>query len=246
MHPQQGATASDPETLAPRLYRGRPSPGQAVKAADEAELVFAIRAGDEQACALLVKRYGGALLAAARRILRNEEDARDAVQGAFLAAFKSIERFQGDSSLGTWLHRIAINAALMQLRQRRSRPETAIEELLPGFLEDGHHARHPEMWEDSADVLLERREVRELVRRAIDRLPEDYRTILLLRDIEELNTEETARLLGISQSLVKVRLHRARQALRTLLAERLESPAAAASPRFGPPIVSRPASFALG
>lgn len=191
---------------------------------EEAALVAGIRRGDERACALLVQRYGAPLLAAARRILRNEEDARDAVQEAFLSAFKAIERFQGGSSLGTWLHRIAINAALMQLRRLRSRPEGAIEELLPVFLEDGHHARHPEMWEDNAEVLLSRREVREQVRACIGRLPESYRTVLVLRDVEELETEEAARLLGVSTNLVKVRLHRARQALRTLLAERLEAP----------------------
>ena len=219
---QQARPARDQGTAASPWPGATLLPSRVIGDTGESELVAGLRARDELAFALLVKRHGGALLAAARRVLRNEEDARDAVQEAFLSALKAIERFQGGSSLSTWLHRIAINAALMQLRRRRSRPEAAIDELLPEFLEDGHHAQHPEPWEDSAEVLLARSEVRRHVRHCIERLPESYRTVLVLRDIEELDTEEAARLLGISANLVKVRLHRARQALRTLLAGVLE------------------------
>ena len=160
------------------------------------------------------------MLAATRRLLRNEEDARDAVQEAFVSAFKSLAGFQGGAMLSTWLHRIAVNAALMKLRTRRRRPEESIEALLPKFRWHGHHLRHPPEWAAPADQLLERRENREFVRDRIDALPESYRTVLLLRDIEELETAEVATLLGITENLVKVRLHRARQALRTLLEPR--------------------------
>ena len=90
------------------------------------------------------------------------------------------------------------------------------------FLEDGHHTRHPHEWRDDAFDLLARREERDFVRASIDQLPESYRTVLLLRDIEELETAEVARVLGVSENLVKVRLHRARQALRALLEPRFE------------------------
>jgi len=157
------------------------------------------------------------MLAVARRMLRNDEEARDAVQEAFLLAFRGLPRFAGQSRLGTWLHRITVNAALMKLRSRRAHPEESIEPLLPSFLEDGHATRSYRDWPESAQQLLERSEVRTLVRSSIDRLPPTYRTALLLRDIEELDTGEVAELLGISANAVKIRLHRARQALRELL-----------------------------
>jgi RNA polymerase sigma-70 factor, ECF subfamily len=179
-------------------------------------LLDALRAQDPTAPERLVREQTPRMLAVARRLLRNEADARDAVQDAFLCAFRSLARFEQACTLSTWLHRIVVNAALMKLRSRRRRPEEPIEPLLPQFLEDGHHASDPSQWLP-ADVLLERRETRDLVRAAIDRLPESYRTILLLRDIEDLDTEETARALDLTPAAVKVRLHRARQALRTLL-----------------------------
>jgi RNA polymerase sigma-70 factor (ECF subfamily) len=185
-------------------------------ALDETALLVRLRAGEEAAFETMVRAFGGRLLAAARRLLGNEEDARDAVQEAFLSAFRALDRFEGEARLSTWLHRIVLNAALMRLRTRRRRPETSIEELLPRFLEDGHAADPAQEWKLPLDAVA-RNETRELVRRSIERLPEPYRNVLLLRDVEELDTDETARLLGLSESAVKTRLHRARQALRGLL-----------------------------
>jgi RNA polymerase sigma-70 factor (ECF subfamily) len=180
----------------------------------EARLLAGLQSGDEVAFEVLVRTYGGRMLAVTRRLLQNEDDARDAVQEAFLCAFRSVQQFRGQSRLSTWLHRIAVNAALMKRRAAASRPETAIDPLLPEFAADGHHARPVETLPEAA---LMRREARQLVRAAIARLPENYRTVVLLRDIEELSTEETAQTLGITTTAVKLRLHRARQALRTLL-----------------------------
>src|SRR5207249_6080038 len=109
------------------------------------------------------------------------------------------------------------NAALMTLRSRRRKPDRALEDLLPKFLDDGHQADPAAPWDSRADLQLEREETRQLVRESIAQLPEAYRTVLLHRDIDGLDTDETARLLGVSASVVKTRLHRARQALRTLL-----------------------------
>jgi RNA polymerase sigma-70 factor, ECF subfamily len=202
--------------LRPRGQALSGMPGASPSDAEGEALLDALRRQDPAAVERLVREQTPRMLAVARRMLRNEEDARDAVQDAFLCAFRSLDGFEQASALSTWLHRIVVNAALMKLRTRRRRPEESIEPLLPQFLEDGHHASNPREWMP-ADALLERRETRELVRAAIDRLPESYRTILLLRDIEEMDTEETGRALDLTPAAVKVRLHRARQALRTLL-----------------------------
>ena len=184
---------------------------------DEALLLLRLRRGEDAAYAELVKRFGGRLLAVARRFMPSEEEAQDALQDAFLQAFKALPRFAGHAALSTWLHRIVVNASLMRLRRKRSRPEESIEPLLPTFLEDGHQTHPSVEWPETCQTLAERREVRALVRASIERLPESYRTVLLLRDIEELDTAETAEILKITENAVKIRLHRARQALRGLL-----------------------------
>lgn len=187
---------------------------------DEAAMLASLQAGDEAAFERLVRTYGGRMLAVAKRMLGQDEDARDAVQEAFLSAFRSIGRFEQQSRLSTWLHRIVTNVALMKLRSRQRKPERSIEDLLPRFLADGHQADPALDWSDSAETAALKREDREFVRKCIQQLPENYRTVLLLRDIEELSTDETARALGLSIPVVKTRLHRARQALRTLLDQR--------------------------
>lgn len=191
---------------------------------DEEALVARLKAGEDQAFEELVRTYSPRLLGLARRIVGNDEDARDVIQDALLSAFRSIERFQGDAKLGTWLHRIVVNTALMKLRRRRRKPEESIEPLLPAFQSDGHFAEQFSSWaaSEGADALLSRSETRQLVRGLIAQLPESFRTVLLLRDIEGLDTEETARLLDTTPNAVKIRLHRARQALRTLLAPHVQ------------------------
>ena len=184
---------------------------------DEPALLARMQAGDDGAFAVCVRTYCGRLLLVARRILRNEEDANDAMQEAFLAAFKGIGQFKGQARLGTWLHRIVVNAALGRLRSLQRHPEKSIEDLLPHFTEGEHQVDPPAPWKETSAQALQGAEARALVRRCIDQLPETYRTVLLLRDIEELTTEETAQLLETSQGVVKTRLHRARQALRALL-----------------------------
>lgn len=156
-------------------------------------------------------------------MLGSESDAADAVQDAFLSAFRGLADFAGDAKLSTWLHRIAVNACLMKLRSRRSKPVASIDHLLPIFDESGHHAERIASWSDSPAERVHSAEMRAKVRECIDALPEPYRVVLMLRDIEELDTDETARRLEITPAAVKVRLHRARQALRTLLNPVFES-----------------------
>lgn len=184
---------------------------------DEAALVTGLKAGDPRAFETLVRANTGRLLSVTRRILRHEEDARDAVQDAFIAAHRAIGSFAGDAKLSTWLHRIAVNAALMKLRSRKAHPEESLDGLLPVFDETGHHAEPPHAWTETGEAGLTRDETARIVRAAVDRLPDGYRTILILRDLEELDTGQAADALGITPNAAKIRLHRARQALRTLL-----------------------------
>ena len=193
---------------------------------DDDTLLAALKSGDEQAFETLVRLYGGRMLAVARRFVRNDDDAQDVVQAAYLSAFRSVGQFEGHCLVGTWLHRIVVNTALMKLRSRRRTPETSIDELLPAFQEDGHHVERFSDWCAPADELIERAETRAMVRASIDRLPDNYREILILRDIEELSTDESARALRMTPTAVKVRLHRARQALSTLLRKEFAGAAA--------------------
>ncbi len=188
----------------------------------DGQLVQRLRDGEDAAYELLVRRHAGRMLAVAARFLNSMDEAQDAVQDAFLSAFRSLDDFRSGSSMATWLHRITVNAALMKLRTRRRHPEESIEEILPRFDDTGMSTRSPREWEGEALQLLQRRETRAIVRRSIGKLPLTYRVVLLLRDIEERDTEETARLTGLTPGTVKVRLHRARLALRTLLADEFE------------------------
>jgi RNA polymerase sigma-70 factor, ECF subfamily len=185
--------------------------------ASDAGLLERLRAGDESAYEALVRQHGGRLLAAARRLLRTEDDSADAVQDAFLLAFRSLGDFAGQATLGTWLHRIVVNVCLTRLRARSRRREVRIDDLLPSFDAMGHHRRPVRPWNNDALARLTQAETCVHVRACIERLPAAYRTVLILRDIEGLSTEQTAHHLGTNAGAVKTRLHRARQALRTLL-----------------------------
>src|SRR5262245_50231200 len=177
-------------------------------------LVARLQRGDQSAFESLVRTHGGRLLSVARRFLGSNEDAEDAVQETFIKAFKSIHTFEERAQLHTWLHRIVVNTSLMKLRERRRKPQESIDDLLPTFVADGHQTTESREW---SDALVERKETAAIVRQAIASLPEQHRTVLILRDIEERDTAETAAILGTTTTVVKVRLHRARQALRTLL-----------------------------
>jgi len=200
--------------------------GDSIRSPDSADadaFLAALRRGDAAAFESMVRDYGPKMLAIIRRLLPRDSDAHEALQDAFLSAFKALGKFAGESQLGTWLHRIAVNAALMKLRTAKRHPERSIDDLLPSWLDDGHHADWPVPWRrpDEGDA-VERAETLALVREAISELPDQYRTVVTLRDIEGVSTEETAALLGDSENAVKIRLHRARQALRNILDRRLK------------------------
>ena len=176
----------------------------------------ALTRGDEEAWSRLVESQGPRLLAVARRLLRDEDAARDCLQNAFLQALRSLDRFEGRSSLPTWLHRIVVNSALLTLRSRRRKPEESLEPLLPVF-DRSRHRMPVGPVERTPEDIASRGEVREIVHGAMDLLPDSYRTVIILRDLEDLSGQEVAELLETTPNAVKVRLHRAHSALKTLL-----------------------------
>jgi RNA polymerase sigma-70 factor (ECF subfamily) len=190
---------------------------EAKTAEQEQDLLRRLRAGEDAAFEELVRTYGPRMLSIIRRYLPLDQDSHDVLQEAFLSAYKAIGKFEGHSGLATWLHRIAVNAALMRLRSRKRHPERQIEDFLPRYVDDGHRQNPSRGWTSMPEPAVITEENRSLVRKSIDMLPESFRTVLLMRDIEEMSTEETAEQLNLSVANVKTRLHRARQALRELL-----------------------------
>jgi RNA polymerase sigma-70 factor (ECF subfamily) len=184
----------------------------------DAELVGRLRARDERAFELVVRRYTPRLMAVAARFLRSPEDRADAVQDAFLCAFRSLPSFEGRARLSTWLHRIVVNVCLVKLRARARATLVPLRDLLPSGT---HPNRRYEPFDRSPAAplsCLSSAETRAQVRACIDRLPEAYRTVLVLRDLKELDTGQAARAIGVTPGAVKTRLHRARGALRAMLA----------------------------
>jgi RNA polymerase sigma-70 factor (ECF subfamily) len=197
--------------------------GEALR--EESMLAERLKRGDEDAFEDLVRHHSGPLIGLARGILGDADLARDAVQDAFLNAFRALDGFNGDARLGSWLHRIVVNAALAKLRQRRRRPESFLADEFPGSPDgDPLHGKAPmsEGESEAADDSLARRQKSELVRDCIARMTESHRTVLTLRYIEEYDTEQTARILGIAPNTVKTRLLRARDALRDYIEHEVE------------------------
>jgi RNA polymerase sigma-70 factor, ECF subfamily len=180
-------------------------------------LVEGLRAGDDASYDILVRTWCGPMLSVARRIVGVEEDAMDCVQDAFLQVFRNVASFEGRSSLGTWLHRIVANAALSKLRKRNRSPAELSAELLAEFDSTGHRIGRQEPCSSSVEDRIDRAETREFVQRQIALLPDQYRVVLILRDIDGFDTAEAAEILEITVPALKVRLHRARSALKKLI-----------------------------
>ena len=185
---------------------------------DGSALVAGLKRGDPQAFEQFVKEQHGRMSSLASRFLGSEEEARDCVQDACLTVVRKIDGFRGDSQLSTWVHRIVVNTALARLRSREREHLVAdSEEHLPQFDEHGYL-----IWPAGDDVrslddLMASEQIESKVRSAIDTLPADYRSIVLLRDLFGYSTRESAEILDITPSAAKVRLHRARSVLKSLL-----------------------------
>jgi len=172
---------------------------------------------DRDSFAAVVRREIAPLLATARRLADSEADAKDCVQEAFLRAYRSRHQFEGKSKISTWLHRIVVNVALERVRKKSQRPEESLDGLQPTFDSRDCRIEPRRPPPPEAHTLLERSETRAAVRDAIAHLPEQYRRVVIMRDIEGRTTAETAADLGLTENATKVRLHRARAALKRLL-----------------------------
>jgi RNA polymerase sigma-70 factor (ECF subfamily) len=178
-------------------------------------LLARIRAGDKQACDDCIRQHAPGIYRLALRLVRDGHEAEDVMQEAFLNAFKAIDKFDGRSELRTWLYRIAYNAAMM--RFRRKQPEFVPVDLA-SEPEDGTPVPQELYdWGMLPQQELEKAELRAEMERAIQELPEKLRVVFVMRDMEELSTEETADALGVKQEAIKTRLHRARLRLRDRL-----------------------------
>jgi len=179
------------------------------------ELVARARAKDFGAFEQLLDRYEDKIFRLAYRFVRNETEAKEVLQDTFLSIWRKLDTFKGDSQFGSWLYRVAANTALMRLRAQRRHPEVSTEELPAGYLDNfGSLPPTGDNWARRPDDELQSDELRRQIQSAADALPEIYRTVFILRDVEGLSTEETAEILDISVPTVKTRLHRARIALR--------------------------------
>jgi RNA polymerase sigma-70 factor (ECF subfamily) len=189
--------------------------------ADDEALAARAAAGDIGAFEAIVTRYENRVYRLAFRLTGSEADAMDALQDTFLQVYRHLGSFRRESRFGTWLYRIATNAALMHNRVRARQSAESLEAFLPRFDEAGVHLGTPTELGSAAavDELVDRRLLAEKARAAIDRLPEPYRLAFVLRDLEEIPTADVAEVLGIEPAAVRQRVHRARLMLRGYLGE---------------------------
>jgi RNA polymerase sigma-70 factor (ECF subfamily) len=190
----------------------------------DAALVEALRRDDPGAATALVETYGDRVYRLARRITSSNEDAEEVAQDALWTAARKIGTFKGESAFGSWLYRITANAAYMKLRSRRAKAnEIALDDVLPALDEEGRHFEPMDDWSSRVDEQALQGELREVLEGAIAALPPEYRTAVVLHDIEGLSNPDIAETLGISLPAVKSRIHRSRLFLRQRLSDYLKT-----------------------
>ena len=190
----------------------------------DAELVEALRREEPDAADRLVERYGDRVYRLAMRIIGLKEDAEEAAQDALWTAARKVHMFKGESAFGSWIYRITANAAYQKLRTRRQKSaEIALEDVLPSLDGEGRHFEPMDDWSNRVDEQALQGELRRVLQQAIDGLPADYRTALVLHDVEGLSNPDIAEALNISLPAVKSRVHRSRLFVRKQLADYLKT-----------------------
>jgi RNA polymerase sigma-70 factor, ECF subfamily len=188
----------------------------------EAEMISRVIAGERDLFYDLIKPCERAVFLTAFSVLKSEADAEEVVQEAALKAYKALSSFRGEAKFSTWLVKITLNEARMRLRRSRTESEVSLED----FVDDGDSDYTPAVltdWREIPSAALDRKELRVLLQRGLNELPEKYREVLILRDVRELNIEETAQLLGISIGMVKTRLFRARLMMQKIVVPELRA-----------------------
>ena len=199
-----------------------PKQSEATQATDDVQLVERARGGDLEAFEELLGRHQQRVLRVALSILKEPMDAEEVAQDVFLTVFEKIELFRGDSSFTTWLHRVAVNAALMRRRKSKADRSVSLDEVMPAFNEEGHLTVDIADWSEQASDPVLAQEAKAVIEAAVEKLEEKYQTVFALRDVQGFSTEETAEILELSVPAVKSRLHRARLFLRRELADYFE------------------------
>src|ERR1041385_3073876 len=184
---------------------------------DESVLVSQAREGDTHAFGQLVRRYEGKIFRLAQHVTQNREDAEDVLQETFLKAYEHLDQFKGDAKFYTWIVRTAVNQALMKLRRRKTDKSVSLDETIDTG--EDTVVREIAAWDEDPEQQFSREELGVILDTAIQSLNPPYRSVFVLRDIEELSTEETAEALGLSVPAVKSRLLRARLQLREKLTQ---------------------------
>ncbi|MCX7943838.1 MAG: RNA polymerase sigma-70 factor [Deltaproteobacteria bacterium] len=186
------------------------------KLLNDDELVKLIREKDYSAFEEIVERYSPKAMRLALKITKSKEDAQDVVQDTFVSVYKNIDSFRGDSLFSSWIYRICTNFALMKLRGRRYDNQSESIDENPNMDIDklAEHSHQENDWSDRIDKLLLRKELRQKIDEAIDKLPDEYRVVFIMKDIEGMSNEEIGKELNLSVPAVKSRLHRARLFLR--------------------------------
>jgi len=182
---------------------------------DEAPLVARAREGDAGAFGDLVRKYEGKIFRLAQHVTQNREDAEDVLQETFLKAYEHLDQFQGNSKFYTWIVRIAVNQALMKLRRRKTDKSVSLDEAIDTG--EDTVVREIAAWDPDPEQRYTQEELREILDSAVQSLAPPYRSVFMLRDVEDLSTEETAEALNLSVPAVKSRLLRARLQLREKL-----------------------------
>jgi RNA polymerase sigma-70 factor (ECF subfamily) len=187
---------------------------------DDLALVERAKAHDDHAFEELVRRYHSQVYRLALTVTKNPRDAEEVTQETFLNLYRKLDTFRGESKFSSWLYRVTANFALMRLRKQRRQPQVLLDDLLPQFYENsGKNDKPASDWSERADRQFENRELGSKINTAIADLPEKYRIILVLRDVENLSNEEIAQTLGMSVPAVKSILHRSRLFVREALSK---------------------------
>ncbi|MBY5649367.1 RNA polymerase sigma factor [Rhizobium leguminosarum] len=198
----------------------------------DADLVPLAKMGDESAIRIIVQRHNQRLFRTARAIIRNDAEAEDVVQAAYVKAFTNLATFRGDAQLSTWLTRITLNEALGRVRARKN--TTGLEEIDMQRTAPGEVLQFPSsLSATDPETELSRSQARHLLENAVDELPDDFRAVFVLRDIEGMSTDEAASYLGIRPGTAKTRLHRARKMMRQSIEKQLSGAFSALFPFDG-------------